>query len=171
MLDEPLGALDRALRDRLVAELRALFVRLGLTILFVTHDHDEAFALADRVVVMHDGPDRAVRQPGRGLAPTGERVRRPLPRLERHPGASATAASRCAPGAIRVVDGRRGHRRRDRAHLPARALPPRRRVDGRDPPEILQVEVPLDAHAASPTSATRVTLGARTPGATRSPLD
>jgi thiamine transport system ATP-binding protein len=55
MLDEPLGALDRALRDRLVAELRALFVRLGLTIVFVTHDHDEAFALADRVVVMHDG--------------------------------------------------------------------------------------------------------------------
>jgi len=55
MLDEPLGALDRALRERLVAELRSLFVRLGLTILFVTHDHDEAFALADRVVVMHEG--------------------------------------------------------------------------------------------------------------------
>ncbi len=42
-------------RDRLVAELRALFVRLGLTIIFVTHDHDEAFALADRVVVMEGG--------------------------------------------------------------------------------------------------------------------
>jgi thiamine transport system ATP-binding protein len=55
MLDEPLGALDRALRERLVAELRALFVRLGLTSLFVTHDHDEAFALADRLVVMHEG--------------------------------------------------------------------------------------------------------------------
>jgi thiamine transport system ATP-binding protein len=53
MLDEPLGALDRALRERLVAELRALFVRLHLTTLFVTHDHDEAFALADRLVVMH----------------------------------------------------------------------------------------------------------------------
>ena len=55
MLDEPLGALDRALRDRLVAELRSLFVRLGLTIIFVTHDHDEAFGLADRVVVMEAG--------------------------------------------------------------------------------------------------------------------
>jgi thiamine transport system ATP-binding protein len=55
MLDEPLGALDRTLRDRLVTELRALFVRLGLSILFVTHDHDEAFALADRMVVMHEG--------------------------------------------------------------------------------------------------------------------
>jgi thiamine transport system ATP-binding protein len=55
MLDEPLGALDRALRERLVAELRALFVRLELTAIFVTHDHDEAFALADRLVVMHAG--------------------------------------------------------------------------------------------------------------------
>jgi len=55
MLDEPLGALDRSLRDRLVADLRALFLSLRLTIIFVTHDHDEAFALADRVVVMHDG--------------------------------------------------------------------------------------------------------------------
>jgi thiamine transport system ATP-binding protein len=55
MLDEPLGALDRALRDRLVGELRTLFTSLALSVLFVTHDHDEAFALADRVVVMHEG--------------------------------------------------------------------------------------------------------------------
>jgi thiamine transport system ATP-binding protein len=63
MLDEPLGALDRALRERLVTELRALFVRLGLTSLFVTHDHDEAFALADRLVVMHDGRIEQVGSP------------------------------------------------------------------------------------------------------------
>jgi len=55
MLDEPLGALDRALRDRLVGDLRALFTQLEISVVFVTHDHDEAFALADRVVVMHDG--------------------------------------------------------------------------------------------------------------------
>jgi thiamine transport system ATP-binding protein len=55
MLDEPLGSLDRALRERLMVELRELFTRLGLTSLYVTHDHDEAFALADRVVVMHEG--------------------------------------------------------------------------------------------------------------------
>jgi thiamine transport system ATP-binding protein len=55
MLDEPFGALDRALRERLVGELRTLFTALGLSVLFVTHDHDEAFALADRVVVMHEG--------------------------------------------------------------------------------------------------------------------
>ncbi|MEU6810662.1 ABC transporter ATP-binding protein [Streptomyces sp. NPDC046831] len=55
MLDEPLGQLDRALRERLVVELRELFGRLGTTVLAVTHDQGEAFALADRVVVMRDG--------------------------------------------------------------------------------------------------------------------
>lgn len=55
MLDEPLGQLDRTLRERLVVELRSLFARLGTTVLAVTHDQGEAFALADRVVVMRDG--------------------------------------------------------------------------------------------------------------------
>jgi thiamine transport system ATP-binding protein len=55
MLDEPLGQLDRSLRERLVVELRELFRRLGTTVLAVTHDQGEAFALADRVVVMRDG--------------------------------------------------------------------------------------------------------------------
>ncbi|ATZ24183.1 ABC transporter ATP-binding protein [Streptomyces lavendulae] len=55
MLDEPLGQLDRGLRERLVVELRSLFSRLGTTVLAVTHDQGEAFALADRVVVMRDG--------------------------------------------------------------------------------------------------------------------
>ncbi|MEN8656078.1 ABC transporter ATP-binding protein [Streptomyces sp. 21So2-11] len=55
MLDEPLGQLDRTLRERLVVELRQLFGLLGTTVLAVTHDQGEAFALADRVVVMRDG--------------------------------------------------------------------------------------------------------------------
>ena len=55
MLDEPLGQLDRSLRERLVVELRQLFGELGTTVLAVTHDQGEAFVLADRVVVMRDG--------------------------------------------------------------------------------------------------------------------
>ncbi|MEV0280658.1 ABC transporter ATP-binding protein [Streptomyces sp. NPDC050610] len=55
MLDEPFGQLDRGLRERLVMELRSLFRTLGTTVLAVTHDQGEAFALADRVVVMRDG--------------------------------------------------------------------------------------------------------------------
>jgi thiamine transport system ATP-binding protein len=55
MLDEPLGSLDRALRERLVADLRALFTRLDLTVVAVTHDQGEAFTLADRLVVLGEG--------------------------------------------------------------------------------------------------------------------
>ncbi|MEX0663604.1 MAG: ABC transporter ATP-binding protein [Acidimicrobiia bacterium] len=55
MLDEPLGALDAALRDDLAGELRELFDRLGLAVLLVTHDQDEAFALGDRVAIMYAG--------------------------------------------------------------------------------------------------------------------
>jgi ABC-type Fe3+/spermidine/putrescine transport system ATPase subunit len=55
MLDEPLGALDRSLRDELLPEMRRIFAQLGTTVLYVTHDHDEAFAVADEVFVMRAG--------------------------------------------------------------------------------------------------------------------
>jgi thiamine transport system ATP-binding protein len=55
MLDEPLGSLDAALRDRLVTELRTIIKQVGLTALYVTHDQQEAFAIADRVAVIHNG--------------------------------------------------------------------------------------------------------------------
>ena len=55
MLDEPLGALDAALRDRLVTELRQIIKQVGLTAIYVTHDQHEAFAIADRIAVMHNG--------------------------------------------------------------------------------------------------------------------
>ena len=55
MLDEPLGSLDRPRRDELTEELRTLLRRVGVTVLHVTHDHDEAFAIADRVAVMQAG--------------------------------------------------------------------------------------------------------------------
>lgn len=55
LLDEPLSALDRALRERLAGEVRAALVATGTTAVFVTHDHDEAFAVADRIAVMDLG--------------------------------------------------------------------------------------------------------------------
>jgi ABC-type Fe3+/spermidine/putrescine transport system ATPase subunit len=55
MLDEPLGSLDRALRERLMAELRDILTRVGVTTLYVTHDQAEAFAIADWAVVMNAG--------------------------------------------------------------------------------------------------------------------
>jgi thiamine transport system ATP-binding protein len=55
LLDEPLGSLDRRLRDRLLDDLAALFDALSVTALYVTHDQAEAFALGDRVAVMRAG--------------------------------------------------------------------------------------------------------------------
>jgi thiamine transport system ATP-binding protein len=55
MLDEPMGSLDRALRERLPEELRGIFAELGLTVLYVTHDQDEALSVADRVVILEAG--------------------------------------------------------------------------------------------------------------------
>ncbi|MXZ69208.1 MAG: ABC transporter ATP-binding protein, partial [Acidimicrobiia bacterium] len=63
MLDEPVGALDRALRARLVPELSELLRRIGITALYVTHDQDEAFAIADRVAILHRGRIRQVDTP------------------------------------------------------------------------------------------------------------
>lgn len=55
LLDEPLSNLDARLRDRLRIELREIQLRLGLTTVYVTHDQQEAFALADRIALMQDG--------------------------------------------------------------------------------------------------------------------
>jgi ABC-type Fe3+/spermidine/putrescine transport system ATPase subunit len=55
MLDEPLGSLDRALREELMNELRAILGRVGVTTIYVTHDQQEAFAVADRVIIMNRG--------------------------------------------------------------------------------------------------------------------
>jgi thiamine transport system ATP-binding protein len=55
LLDEPLGSLDRRLRDRLLDDLEGLFDELELTAVYVTHDQTEAFTLGDRVAVMRDG--------------------------------------------------------------------------------------------------------------------
>lgn len=55
MLDEPLGALDRRLRERLVHEVGDVLRARGATALYVTHDHDEAEAVSDRVVIMRSG--------------------------------------------------------------------------------------------------------------------
>ncbi|HEU0115036.1 MAG TPA: ABC transporter ATP-binding protein, partial [Thermomicrobiales bacterium] len=55
LLDEPLGALDALIRRQMQSELRRLQRALGLTFLYVTHDQEEAMAMSDRLIVMHDG--------------------------------------------------------------------------------------------------------------------
>ena len=55
LLDEPLGALDKKLREEMQLELRDLQQSLGITFIFVTHDQEEAMTLSDRIAVMADG--------------------------------------------------------------------------------------------------------------------
>jgi ABC-type Fe3+/spermidine/putrescine transport system ATPase subunit len=74
MLDEPLGSLDRVLRERLMVDLYRIIKQVGVTTLYVTHDHAEAFTVADRVAVMNNGrvvqvdrPETLYRQPANEL--------------------------------------------------------------------------------------------------------
>ena len=55
MFDEPLGALDRVLRQILLDQLRLILHQTGLPAVYVTHDQDEAFTIADRVLLLHGG--------------------------------------------------------------------------------------------------------------------
>jgi len=70
MLDEPLGALDRALREQLTIELQRLLREFGQTAIYVTHDQQEAFGIADQILIMNAGrviqigsPEAVYRQP------------------------------------------------------------------------------------------------------------
>src|SRR5678815_2791793 len=55
MFDEPLGALDRTLREDLLNELRSILHQTNIPAIYVTHDQEEAFTIADRVLILHDG--------------------------------------------------------------------------------------------------------------------
>lgn len=55
LMDEPLGALDRKLRDHMQMEIKDLHRRLGITVLYVTHDQEEAMAMSDRICLLNSG--------------------------------------------------------------------------------------------------------------------
>ncbi len=70
MFDEPLGALDRSLKEDLLNEIRGILHKTKIPAIYVTHDQEEAFAIADRILVLHDGliirnaaPDEIWRNP------------------------------------------------------------------------------------------------------------
>jgi ABC-type Fe3+/spermidine/putrescine transport system ATPase subunit len=64
LCDEPLGALDRKLRQQMQFELKQLQKELGVTLVFVTHDQEEALAMSDRIAVMNAGRIEQVGTPG-----------------------------------------------------------------------------------------------------------
>ena len=82
LLDEPLSALDAKVRVQLRDEIRRVQLDVGTTTLFVTHDQEEALAVADRVGVMNAGPARPDRAADRALRPPRHPVRRGVRRAE-----------------------------------------------------------------------------------------
>ena len=107
LLDEPLSALDARVRLRLRHEIKALQRRLGVTTIMVTHDQEEALAMADRIVVMNQGAIEQVGTPQE---------------IYRHP---ATAFVADFVGAMNFLDAARfGRRTRSRsARSPSTARP------------------------------------------------
>lgn len=63
LLDEPLAALDRKLREEMQVELKLLQQRLGITFVFVTHDQQEALSMSDRIAIMRDGQVQQIGSP------------------------------------------------------------------------------------------------------------
>ena len=64
LMDEPLGALDRQLREQMQLEIKHLHERLGVTVVYVTHDQREALTMSDRIAVFNDGAIQQVDAPG-----------------------------------------------------------------------------------------------------------
>ena len=81
LMDEPLSNLDAKLRVKMRVDIAALQRRLGVTMLYVTHDQVEAMTMGQRVAVLRDGQPAAVRPAARAVQPAGERVRGRLHRL------------------------------------------------------------------------------------------
>jgi sulfate transport system ATP-binding protein len=76
LLDEPFGALDSRVRRQLRRSLREIHDQVGVTSIFVTHDHEEAFALADRVAILNEGRVEQFATPEETVAkPASEFVR------------------------------------------------------------------------------------------------
>ncbi|MQA10483.1 MAG: ATP-binding cassette domain-containing protein [Pseudonocardiaceae bacterium] len=101
LLDEPLTALDRTLRDQLAVELAELLRKTGSTAIVVTHDHDEAFTLADRIAIMREGRIVQTGSPEDvWRAPADEWVARFLGCTVILPATVAGGAARCAVGEV-----------------------------------------------------------------------
>ena len=80
LLDEPLSNLDAKLRVEMRGEIRRLQKLLGITVLYVTHDQEEALAISDRIAVMRAGRVEQIASAARDLRGAGNAVRRELRR-------------------------------------------------------------------------------------------
>jgi putative spermidine/putrescine transport system ATP-binding protein len=109
LLDEPLGALDLKLRERMQMELGRIHEQLGITFIYVTHDQDEALTMSDRIAVFNDGGIEQVATPAE---------------LYEHP-ASEFVAGFVGTSNVLERDGRRFTVRPEKVHMASESEPPR----------------------------------------------
>ena len=72
LMDEPLGALDKNLRYDMQVEIKEIQQRLGMTVVYVTHDQEEAMNMSDRIAIMNHGRIEQVGPPGGDLRAPGQ---------------------------------------------------------------------------------------------------
>jgi multiple sugar transport system ATP-binding protein len=96
LFDEPLSNLDAKLRVQMRTEIKALHQRLGTTTVYVTHDQVEAMTMADRIVVLKDGVDRAGRRAAGAVRPAANAF---------VAGFIGSPAMNFIPGRLQLLDG------------------------------------------------------------------
>ncbi len=94
LMDEPLGALDKKLRDQMQLEIKRIHRELGTTIVYVTHDQEEAMTMSDRICLMNGGRIEQLGTPG---SSTSSRARSSSP--------TSSASRTCSPAGRERVDG------------------------------------------------------------------
>jgi putative spermidine/putrescine transport system ATP-binding protein len=80
LMDEPLGALDKKLREQMQLEIKRIHSTLGITMINVTHDQDEALTMSDRIVLMNQGRIEQESAPEGAVLSSAHRVCRRLHR-------------------------------------------------------------------------------------------
>ena len=85
LMDEPLGALDKQLREQMQYEIKHIHENLGVTVVYVTHDQSEALTMSDRIAVFDDGVIQQLSTPDELYERPQKQLRRPFHRREQHP--------------------------------------------------------------------------------------
>ena len=129
LLDEPLGALDKNLREQMQVEIKRIHREVGITMIYVTHDQTEAMTMSDRIAVFSNGQARAGRLAARGLQPAGQPLRRRVHRRQqffRRPDRSARPGwvELAGIGPVRIAARRADADRRGGRDDPAGAAAP-----------------------------------------------
>ena len=132
LMDEPLSALDKQLREAMQIELRELHQRIGATIIYVTHDQREALTMSDRVAVLKDGRLIQIDRPGAAARSSRRFLRRELHRRGDACCRSAASMPPASRSAMRCPAQRPRHSRRRcaDARRAQREAPDRRRRGG-----------------------------------------